>query len=92
MELKLHERRSDNTVVNCPSVIYDEGNCMDCKAKNSVEPIGVLVPNTQGLCDSKNNPMLDQTVSCRKCGARWVNVFCRVYEQDTKGDESGDGI
>lgn len=77
MNLRLVERRTDTKVVSC--VPENEGSCMECLEKNTVEPLAVLRANIHDLRDKRGNVMMENEVSCSKCGAKWVDVFCRVY-------------
>lgn len=68
---------------------------MCCGAKGSVDQLEPLKPHTQGNVDDRGNPMMEQRVSCSRCGAEWVDVFCRMYPPvidlpDT--EENGSGI
>jgi len=77
MELRLYERRTATKLFDGWTACED--TCVCCGAKHTVDPIGPLEPNVHGLKDDHGNPMVEQKVSCRKCGADWVDVWCRMY-------------
>lgn len=85
MELKLYERRSNNLLVTNAEVrqtMVIETTCMHCRTENSVDIVGLPTKNANNLIDERGIPMMDQPVSCGKCGEKWVDVFCRVYPSE----------
>lgn len=90
MNLKLHERRTKNSLINSNSCC--ENDCHSCGRKNSATPLGPLNPNEQGLVDKRGIAMTEHKVRCGRCGAEWIDVFCRVYptvmeEPDTQSED-----
>lgn len=77
MLLILHERRTKTNLVPTPDE-YREDCCAYCDSK-SIQQLEPLKPNIHGLKDDRGNTMMEQEVSCTKCGQKWVDVFCRVY-------------
>lgn len=80
MYLKLYERRTTTNLIN--GLGLRENNCAHCKSENSVVQLGQLILNMHGLKDDRGHLMMEQPVSCTKCGKKWVDVFCRVYPDD----------
>jgi hypothetical protein len=79
MELRLHERRTETRLIADSGEIGYEHDCPCCDARFSVDPAEVLRADTNSLQDSRGNPMMEQKVSCRRCGERWADVFERIY-------------
>jgi len=87
MELKLYERRTTTRLID--AWIMNEDVCLFCHTNGSVRPLESLKPNIHGLQDTKGTLMVEQRVSCQKCGVEWVDVFCRMYPlNDQHGNKS----
>lgn len=84
MYLELYERRTNESLV--PSRGMCEDNCVFCEAKNNVNPLGSLVANIHNQKDDRGIVMMEQPVTCLKCGKEWVDVFQRVYPDASRSD------
>jgi len=90
MNLRLHERRTSTRLID--GLTACEDNCIYCGADGSVSQMESLKPNIHEQNDNRGNIMMEQRVTCLRCGAEWVDVFCRMYPPctdlpDTKDDE-----